>query len=366
MRSLLEKQGELKEQVNRRLEELEYLHDEVQTAHAREERRKDEFVIEREISSVPRRTVIMPWSNDSEGERRYRRAMLIALLVSFIISLIACFVVIPPPPRPVVAKVPERLAKLVRKEDKKPEPVKPKEEKKEEMKPEEKVQAKDEPIKATPAERMAARSKAENSGVMAFKNTFKDLMDETPVASLGVDAHLSNSNTQAGSAQSSRALVAMQSGGPGSGGINSSTVSRNLGNGNGSGNANGISRQGGFTRVQSTIAQTGKEAKPLSSGTGRSRTDEEIQILFDRYKASLYRLYNAELRKNPMLRGKMVLRITIEPNGSVSACSVESTNMNAPEFSAQIVERIKKFNFGAKDGVPRITILYPIDFLPAQ
>ena len=63
----------------------------------------------------------------------------------------------------------------------------------------------------------------------------------------------------------------------------------------------------------------------------------------------------------------MVLRITIEPSGPVSACAVESSNMNnAPEFSAQIVDRVKKFNFGAKDGVPKTTILYPIDFLPAR
>jgi hypothetical protein len=38
--------------------------------------------------------------------------------------------------------------------------------------------------------------------------------------------------------------------------------------------------------------------------------------------------------------------------------------MNAPELSAQIVERVKGFNFGAKE-VPAITIVYPIDFLPA-
>jgi hypothetical protein len=32
---------------------------------------------------------------------------------------------------------------------------------------------------------------------------------------------------------------------------------------------------------------------------------------------------------------------------------------------AKIVARVKRFNFGPKDGVPAITILYPIDFLPA-
>jgi hypothetical protein len=31
----------------------------------------------------------------------------------------------------------------------------------------------------------------------------------------------------------------------------------------------------------------------------------------------------------------------------------------------KIVARVKRFNFGPKDDVPKITILYPIDFLPA-
>ncbi len=46
----------------------------------------------------------------------------------------------------------------------------------------------------------------------------------------------------------------------------------------------------------------------------------------------------------------MVLRITIEPNGVVSACKVESCNMNAPGFNAQIVGRVSRFNFGPEGG----------------
>jgi len=61
----------------------------------------------------------------------------------------------------------------------------------------------------------------------------------------------------------------------------------------------------------------------------------------------------------------MVLRLTIEPDGKVSACSVDSSDMDAPDLDKKIADRVKKFNFGAKDGVPAITILYPIDFLPA-
>ncbi len=38
--------------------------------------------------------------------------------------------------------------------------------------------------------------------------------------------------------------------------------------------------------------------------------------------------------------------------------------MRAPQLAAQVVDRVHTFDFGAKE-VPAITILYPIDFLPA-
>ncbi len=370
IRGTLEKQANLKAQGNQRLEELDFLHDGICNAHARDERREDEFLIEREFSPVPHHQSVMPWNHDGESDRRYRRALIIAMLLSLLLSTVILLVTVPLLVRPAVVEIPERLAMLVRKEHKKPEPVKkPKEEKKVEKKQTDKVQEKPTPErpKATTAEQMVAPRKTENTGVLAFKDSFKDLIHETSVARLGTEARLSNNATQtAGQAQASRSLVAMQAGGGASGGIGNAAVSRNVGSGGG--NDARLGRAGdGFTQVKSAIAGPGgNEAKPLSSGARPGRTDEEIQILFDRYKAALYRIYNTELRKDPTLRGKMVLRITIEPSGAVSACAVESSNMNATEFSAQIVDRVKKFNFGAKDGVPKTTILYPIDFLPAR
>ena len=115
----------------------------------------------------------------------------------------------------------------------------------------------------------------------------------------------------------------------------------------------------------STIAPiTGADRPKARGGPGPARTDEEIQIVFDRYKASFYRLYNRELRNNPALKGQMVLRLTIEPDGSVSMCVLQSTDMDAPALSTQVVGRVRTINFGAKD-VPAVTIVYPIDFLPA-
>jgi hypothetical protein len=400
---VLERQARLKAQANQHLDELDCLDDEVYNAYARDERREDELVVDREISAVPDHPLVMPWSHDGEVERRYRRTMLVAMCLSLLLMIVVRLVVLPVLVRPVVAEIPERLAMMVRKEHPKPEPVKkPQEEKKEAKKEEAKDQKKAEkkedkkqekqqlakaqekpaPERPKPAavEGSAAPKRSQNTGVLAFKESFKDLLDETPVPKLGAEARLSNPGTLA-AGQASRSLVTT-SGGGGSGGIAYAAVSRNVGNGGSGGiggaavgrkvGGGGSGRLGrgdaGFAQVKSGIAGTGsgKEGRPLSSGARPSRTDEEIQILFDRYKAALYRIYNTELRKDPTLRGKMVLRIAIEPNGVVSACGVDSSNMNAAEFCEQIVDRVRKFNFGPKDGVPKTTILYPIDFLPGR
>jgi hypothetical protein len=71
------------------------------------------------------------------------------------------------------------------------------------------------------------------------------------------------------------------------------------------------------------------------------------------------------LRKDPTLRGQIILRLTIEPDGTVSFCTLQSSDMNAPVLTQQVVERVSTFDFGAKEDVVAMTIIYPIDFLPA-
>ncbi|HEY6839409.1 MAG TPA: AgmX/PglI C-terminal domain-containing protein, partial [Geobacteraceae bacterium] len=385
---VLEKQAKLKAEINRSLDEFDSLHDQVDDAYDRDERRESEFAIVRELSLVPHPAAVMPWSPDDESDRRYRFNLRTAMTVSLILAILIQLIVVPKVVRPIVARIPERLAMMVREAPMKPVPAKKAREEKKEEKAGEKNVAKKEATptpqsaaarqKAEPVEQTAAPRKSQNTGVLAFKESFKDLLDETAVPKLGTEARLSNNANLAGQAVASRSLVTMQ--GSGGGGVGGGTFSRNVGSGGigaaaigrgvgGGGNGTRIGRGGnGVGQVRSTIAGAGKgdAAKPLTGGGKPSRTDEEIQLLFDRYKAALYRIYNTELRKDPTLRGKMVLRITIEPSGVVSACAVESCNMNAPGFNDQIVARVRKFNFGPKDGVPKTTILYPIDFLPAR
>ena len=186
-----------------------------------------------------------------------------------------------------------------------------------------------------------------------------DLMKDSSSGKLGAGTRISNSDKQSAGEAPRRSVIVAQSG---SGGINTSNLSRqDVGS---SGKQIIASPSVTIDRVESTVSTGVKEENRRLSGSGPSRTDEEIQIVFDRSKSALYRIYNRELRNNPTLYGKMVLRITIEPDGHVSACSIKSTDLTSPALSSNIVDRVLKFNFGPKEGVPAVTILYPIDFLP--
>jgi len=388
---ILEKQASYQEQINQCLDELQILDEEVRDAYDREERRKEEFVVEREISPVPYRAIIMPWTKEAESESRFRRAILVALILCFVFGAPIPLIKIPIPDRSdTVIEIPKRLVQLVKEDLPKPAPVKkpvPKQAKeKPKPMPDKQHKPDKEPKGGGPAKKQtklatakgggaaAARKKANHVGVLKFKDAFAGLMNETPVAKLGTEARLSNKSFRVkGQAVAQRSLVAIQGKGGSSGGISNFGVSRNIGNGNvgrlggggGSGIGDGTGSGVGFVRVESAIANLEESSRPTSDGLAAGRTDEEIQIVFDRYKAALYRIYNRELRKDPTLRGKILMRISIETNGSVSMCKVESTDLASPELVANIVERIKRFNFGPKEGVPKMTILYPIDFLPA-
>lgn len=357
-----------------RQDELYELNEALEEVREAEENAKWDFVITREERTLPFRPMVMPWTKQGEDQRRFRRVLLACLLFMLVFGTVPHFWTLPVVDKTKI-EIPERLAKMVEKKvppkpvEKKKEDPKKEEEKKDEPKKEEPKKPKEEVVKPspTPVEVQQARAKAESSGVLAFKNSFAEMMDDMP-SDLGADARISEKAAQnAGGAPGTRSLILAQATG-GSGGLASGSVSRGgFGAGGAGGSGRAIAGGGhGVGKANSGIANgIGEADRPLSKGAGPARTDEEIQIVFDKYKAALYRIYNRELRNDPSLRGKMVLALTIEPDGRVSACRVQSTDMNSEALSRDIVERVFKFNFGEKEGVPTTKILYPIDFLPA-
>ena len=344
------------------------IEDDLFEAQEEEELARLDWVIERELKDLPARELVMPWTRRGEEDRRYRKSLAMSLLACLVLAIVFPMIDLPLPRLDEIAAVPERVVRMMMQE-----PRRRAAPPREEAKPEEKKLAQQPVEKPKPREQVptnvvepepaeAARPEPEQ-GILAFREQLDSLKAARVSDRIGLRPNVSAGDENA----AGRPPRAMRtSNAPGSsGGINLAAISRN-GGGAGRGTGGGMKgvQVGRATSAIATIG--GGNDRPLArGGPGLSRTDEEIQIVFDRYKAAFYRLYNRELRKDPTLRGQLVLRLTIEPDGSVSMCVLHSSDMNAPELSAQVVDRVRTINFGAKPEVQALTIVYPIDFLPA-
>lgn len=357
-------------QINDQNLELDYIHYDVLDAAEREARRKNEWLVEREVGDLPYNKQVMPWARGCEEDQRFRRSLAASVLLCVVTGWLVSVVDLPILELSRLTEVPERVANLVREEMRPPPPPQveeavvpdeeipePEPELAEEQPPENLPESTEKPLVAEAAPENT-KEKVKSKGILAFRDSFASRASLRPTAKLGSQARLSSAGENA-VGRPERAMVTTSAPGS-SGGINLASISRDVGGG-----GEGI---GGvqLTRVASSIGGgEGGADRPLSGGAFAGRTDEEIQIVFDRYKAALYRLYNRELRKDPTLRGQIILRMTIEPDGSVSLCQLQSSDMGAPTLADQVVNRVLNFDFGAKEDIMAVTIIYPIDFLPA-
>ena len=304
----------------------------------------------------------LPWSVSKEDERRFRKVLLITLVVTLAMGIAI-------PLLPVVKKtvekqadLPPRVAKLIfekrvaPKPKPKPKPVeKPKPEAKKKPLPKKetppKVVKKVKPEKPKVDALEQARKKAASAGLLAMQDSLADLRDQS-VDELRGAKRLSNNGSTA--RKTERALITSKVG-TGSQGISTAAMSRDTGS------TRLAARTA--TEVKSSISSASATSKRKNSKTA-SRSIEEIQVVFDRNKSAIYSLYNRALRKDPTLQGKMVLRLTIAPSGKITHIELVSSELGNAALERKLVQRIKMFNFGAK-AVDTVTLTYPIDFLPA-
>ncbi|HET7609144.1 MAG TPA: AgmX/PglI C-terminal domain-containing protein, partial [Gammaproteobacteria bacterium] len=203
-----------------------------------------------------------------------------------------------------------------------------------------------------------ARERARVAGLLPLTNQLQALRNNV------TNERLQKTDTVAAAASSDapfseRSLITSRVG-TASGGINTAALSRNTG-------GSGLSGRE-TTQVESPVegfAEAGGAAQRTGSSDLASRSREEIERVFDANKGRIYTLYNRALRENPALQGKVVLRLTIAPDGRVTFCEIVSSELNDPELERGLVQRVLQFQFEARDDVEAITTTKPIDFFPA-
>jgi protein TonB len=313
----------------------------------------------------------LPWTSGSEEQSRFRRITRSTLATLLVLALIVSFLPLPKPSPDQVQEVPKRLARLVverkappppppppvvREETPVPQPVaeqKP-------VAPEPKVEEKKPPEPVKPVDTKAqARERAQKAGVLQFAQQLSALRNNAEQTA----GRLERAQTAAGPGTApvnERSLITSRVG-SGSGGINTAALSRNTG-GSGLGGRE-------TTVVESPVegigfGPAGGAAQRSGDSNKASRSREEIERVFDANKGRIFTLYNRALRENPALQGKVVLRLTIAPDGKVTFCEIVSSELNAPDLEKALVQRVLQFQFEPKDVEP-VTTTKPIDFFPA-
>ncbi|MEQ1437942.1 AgmX/PglI C-terminal domain-containing protein [Fontimonas sp. SYSU GA230001] len=313
------------------------------------------------------------WDLAAEADRRFRRLVVVVGIPLLVLGIAVPFLqlvgltrgggtlsgaryveLLPEQPAPVAEKVEEPKPA----EQDQPEPEQPKAPRLTEKQPEVPPEVRQQRA----VER--ARETASRAGVMAFANQLQALHSGVASIERPDSALQSLGDAAAGGASQADNQVFEQSAASASGGIGSPTgtgATRRTQSGTGLGERRTtvVESPVGFGQDRSRSGQGGDK---LLAG----RTLEEIQLVFDRNKGAITSIYNRAARDNPNLgAGKIVISLTIAPNGSVTDCKLVSSTFNNPELERKIIARVLLMNFGAKD-VPAYTYPnYPIHFLPS-
>jgi periplasmic protein TonB len=273
----------------------------------------------------------------TDSDRRFRRLLLGFGLPALILGIVIPMVDLPSFVKQVIT--PQRYAKLIQQAP----PEKPKEEKK----PEPEAKPKPELTREQKVER--ARKRAEKQ-LAALRDSLADLREANLPK---VNAPLAGNVITSSTANPSFAAAAAK----GSGGIGQIGVVERSGSTTGLGSRTGTSVRSGIGSGREGQGYAGEKVN-------KGRTLEEIQLIFDRNKGGFYTMYVREQRQNPNMVGKVIVRMTIAPDGHVKSCKVVSSELNNPEFEKKVAARVLLMDFGAKD-VGDFTLDYPILFFPS-
>lgn len=310
--------------------------------------------------SMTHKQAVLVWDTGHQSDRRFNTIALGTIVICLAFSVVIARLPAPVIDRTITTEIPERIAKIMTEMviPERPPEVKPQPE---QAKPEDKIE-RPTPKDTKPQTKAeeSARKTAQGSGLLVLSKQLSALADTSNINSM-VTAKLNTAPTNTAAATVDTAIVTSDSG--------RKTVAVSQGAHVGTvGTTKLDDNQKRVTQALLEAGSAGTAVKPLGTATtGRGtsgRRQEEVAIVMDQNKGTLYNIYNRARRANPGLKGKLVLELTIQPSGQVSNIVIKSSELNLPELEASLVSRIRQFDFGKREGGP-FTLTVPVEFLPS-
>ena len=307
--------------------------------------------------------ISLDFLTNSSQDKKFYNILLALIAFYFVVAVVVPFIERIEVPREIREQVPAQLTRIVieKKQLPSPEPIKPKP-------PEEKVVEPPEPkkvpkpipkkvaVKKPVNKRQAAKQKAQSSGLAAMKD---ELLAMREVLEIKPNASKQLQKNDVKQTQVKRKLLAakvnQQSSALANAKVSQTVASDEL-----------------STHNTQTIRLSDEEV--LASGEGEEqyadsqsldnvRSEMKLRQTLEASKARLYALYNRALRKDPLLKGKVVFNIEIQPSGAISQVVIESSELENAKLERQLLVILRSIDFGAED-VLLMTTVWAIEFLP--
>jgi TonB family protein len=267
---------------------------------------------------------------------------------------------VPVPEEITFEQLDDRFAKMImpKMEEKKPEVAKvdtPKEEKKEDKKKDKPVEEEEDKPPPTAERRKEVQQKVANKGVLAIlgakgagKGAIADVFSEGKAINGDIDSVFSGIGgveVANGTNSTSR----------GTGGSGSSASIGSLA-------TSGAGKVGLVEKAETKVTAEIKTEAPEVDG---SLEGADIARVVKGRISSIKECYERELKRNPQLAGKIVVRFTIDEEGKVTNAALEENTVSDKSVGACVVSRFERFRFPKPEG-GSVTVSYPFIFAPSS
>jgi hypothetical protein len=319
---------------------------------------------------------VLPWSSSELENKRFKTITAVVLVITLAFAAVVKWQELPERPRAEKEKVPAQLTRLMTPKKveppkpipvPEPKPVEPEPPKVEKPKPVEPKKIEPKEVKKEPPKPVKvkvptqaeiteqAKAKAKQSGLLAFQDDLASMRDD---ASLDNLADTDTIKGAGASNQTQRKFVGKTVAGN-SGGVNTSNLTTNIGS---KGELAGRKNTEYVAPNEGSASLAAKQVVTEDTVLG-SRETESIRKVLDANKGAIYAIYRKALRSDPSLQGKVTVKLSIEPNGTVSKIELVFSELDSKEVENKLLNRIKLINFG-EQSVTKTLLDYSFNFLP--
>ena len=127
----------------------------------------------------------------------------------------------------------------------------------------------------------------------------------------------------------------------------------------------GVGRAGGAQFGTSGSVNITTQAPPEISGAGANaseRSQEAIGHVITREQSRLKRVYEEWLKRDPQISGRLTVKFSLMPDGSVANLTIANSTIANTDFCDAILRYVKRWQFASVAGGGPVEVTVPFNF----